>query len=128
VPETIALASVGKKIRRVGHRFHSTCNHDGTVTGLNRLRRKRDCFQSRAANLVYSHGTYFGRQAAEDRSLARGILSEAGGNHIAHDAFVDLPGLDPGALYRFAHHDRAELRRAEIGKTALKFSYRGAAS
>ena len=33
-------------------------------------------------------------------------------------------GVDAGTLDRFAHGDGAELRSAEIGETALKFSHR----
>ena len=57
-----------------------------------------------------------------DCGLSRGILTESGGDDVAHDALVDLCGIDAGALHRLAHGDGAELRRAEIGEAALKFS------
>ena len=72
--------------------------------------------QSRAANLVDSHGADFVRQAAAQGRLARRILSESGGDNVAHDAFVHAVGIDAGALHRLAHDDGAQLRRGEIGK------------
>ena len=35
-----------KQVRSVGHGFHATRDHDGTVSGLHRLRGESDCFQS----------------------------------------------------------------------------------
>ena len=94
--------------------------------GLDRLRREGHGFESGAANLVDRHGTHFRRQSAVDRGLARGILPQSGGNHIAHDAFVHLRRVEAGALHRLADHDGAELRCAEIRQASLKFSYRRA--
>ena len=90
IAQTISFARLRQKIGSVGHRFHAAGDDDGTVFGLDRLRRECDCFQSGAANLVDGHGTYLRRQSAEDCGLARGILSQSGGDHVAHDAFVDL--------------------------------------
>jgi len=46
VAETISLASIRQKIRCVGHGLHATGDDDGAVSGLDCLRRERDCFQS----------------------------------------------------------------------------------
>ena len=122
------MRACGSKIGSVGHGFHAAGDDDGTVSGLHRLRGECDGFQSGAANLVDCHGTCRGRESAEDSGLSRRILSESGGNDVAHDALVNLIGSDPGALDSFAHHDGAELRSAEIGEAALKFSDGGAAA
>ena len=124
VAQAISLARLREQIRSVGHRFHAARDHDGTVSGLHGLRRESHCFQSRATNFVDCHGTCCGRQSAEDCRLARRILSQPGGEDIAHDALVDLIGVQSGALHGFAHHDRTELRSTQIGKTALEFSHR----
>src|ERR1700733_670641 len=126
ITEAISLASLHEEIGRVGHGFHASGNDDGTVAGLDGLRREGDSFESRATNLVYSHGTYFGRQTSEDGGLASGILTESSGEDVAHDAFVHLLGIDVGAVHGFANDDGAELRRGKIGETSLKFSHRRA--
>ena len=128
VAETVSLARLRQKIGSVGHGFHSAGDDDGTVSGLHRLRRERDGFQSGAADFVDCHGTCRGRESAEDGGLARRILAESGGDDVAHDALVDLRGIDAGALDGLANRDGAELRRAEIGEAALKFSDGGAAA
>ena len=122
VAQTVSLAGLRQQIGSIGHRFHPAGNDDRAVTGLYRLRRERDGFQSRAADLVDCHGTCCGRESAEDCSLARRILAESGGDDVAHDALIDLRRIDAGALDRFPYRNGAELRRAEIGKATLKFS------
>ena len=122
VAKAVSLARLHEEIRRVGHRFHSSGDDDGTVICLNGLRGESDSFESRATNLVYSHGTYFRRQTSEDGGLARWILTESSGDDVAHDALVNLLGIDVSAVDGFAHGDGAELRRGEIGETSLKFS------
>ena len=128
LPRRYPLRACGKKIGSVGHRFHSASDDDGTVSGLHRLRCERDGFQSGATNFVDCHGTCRGRQSAEDCGLPRGILTESGGDDVAHDALVNLRNLDTRALDGFAHRDGAELRSGEIGEAALKFSYGSAAA
>src|SRR5205085_1716260 len=77
---------------------------------------------------VDGQGTDLRRQAAEDGRLARGILSQPGGDYVAHDAFIHLRGIELRALHDLTHHDRAQLGRAEIGERALEFSDSGAHS
>src|SRR5580704_18099631 len=76
ITQAISFSCLREQIRSVGHRFHSARDYDGTVFGLDRLRCEGDCFESGAANFVYSHGTYFGSETTEDRRLPSGILAE----------------------------------------------------
>ena len=124
VAQTISFSRLRQQIGSVRHGFHAARNHDGTVSGLHRLRCESHRFQSRATNFVDCHGTCGWRQSAEDCRLAGGILSQPGGKDVAHDAFVDLIGVQSGALYGLAHHHGTELRSTEIGETALEFSHR----
>ena len=128
VAQAISLAGLREKIRSIGHRLHAAGDDDGSVLCLHSLCRKSDRFQSRATNFVDCHGTCGRRESAVDCGLTRWILSEPGSDDVAHDAFVDLRGIDARALHRFANGDGAELSRAEIGEAALKFSHRSAAS
>ena len=65
------------------------------------------------------------RQAGAERGLARRRLSLPGGQHAAHDDFLDLVGLDAGALDRGADRGSAELVRGEALEFALQGAHRG---
>ena len=63
-----------------------------------------------------------------DRCLTRWILTQARGDDIAHDALVDLIGIEPRAAQGFTHHQRTQLHSRETRQCTLKFSNRGAHS
>ena len=46
-------------------------------------------------------------QAAPERRLPRGILTQPGGHDVAHDAFVDDRRIDAGAADRLGDDERA---------------------
>ena len=71
---------------------------------------ERDRAKARAADLVHGERAHLGRQSAKDRSLSRRVLAKARLKDATHDAVVHLCRLDSGAPYRFAHHQRAQLR------------------
>ena len=60
-------------------------------------------------------------QPASQRRLPRRVLSEAGADDVAHDAFVDDAGVDTGAAHGFGDDQRAELGRGQIFQRAEKF-------
>jgi hypothetical protein len=80
----------------------------------------------RPAHHVHSDRADLRRQAAEDRGLACGVLSQACGYNVAHNAFVDLLGPQLSALHRFPHSNRAQACGGEVGKRSLKFAHRRA--
>jgi len=114
VSQAISFSRLRQQIGSVGHRFHSASNHHGTVSGLYCLGRESNCFESGATDFVYGHGTYFRSKASEDCRLPRRILTQSGGDYVPHDAFIDRLGIEISALHRFANHDRAQLRGAQI--------------
>src|SRR5208282_3691690 len=57
------------------------------------------------------------------RRLPRRRLSQPGGDHVAHDAFVHLFRFNFGATHRFGHNLCAELRRGERRQPPLEFPY-----
>ena len=63
-------------------------------------------------------------EPAVERRLARRVLPLAGGDDVAHDAFVDGGGIDAGAAHRLAHGDGAELGRGEIFQGAEELARR----
>jgi len=63
-------------------------------------------------------------EAAVERRLARGILTAAGLDDVAHDALVNRGRIDARAPDRFAHGQRAKLRRREALERAKKLAGR----
>ena len=68
----------------------------------------------------------FVAEPAVQRRLSRRILSEAGREDVAEDAFLDERRIDAGARDGFAHGNRAELGGLEAFQLAEKFSRRQA--
>lgn len=90
---------------------------------LNGLRSQGYSLQTGAANLVHRHGPDLRRRFAVYGGLPGGVLSQAGGDNVAHDALVHLiQVLNAGALHGFADNDGAKLGGAEVGERALKLS------
>ena len=107
VAQPVSFARLRKKVGRVRHRLHAARDDDGTVLGLNCLRRESDGFQSGAADLVDCHGTCLRGQSAEDGSLSSGVLTQSCADHVAHNALVHLLRIEIRALHSFANNDRA---------------------
>src|SRR5215471_1892650 len=118
-----SLTPLRQEVGCVGHGFHATGYNHRAIGGLNGLLGKPDSFQSRPAYLVDGQCANLGSEPSKDRSLARRVLTETGGKHVAHDAFVDHCRIDPGALHSFTHHNRAQLSCAEIREAALELSH-----
>ena len=67
--------------------------------------------------LMVIAGTLIGMPAVH-RGLARGDLTLAGLEHLAHEHVVDLLRPDAGALERGLDRDTAEVHRGEVGERA----------
>ncbi len=74
--------------------------------------------QAGAADFVNGGASHAQRQAGAQRGLAGGRLALAGLQHVAHDDFVDLLGLDAGAFDGGLDGDRAQLVRGQAGQVA----------
>ena len=72
--------------------------------------REHHGLHARAAHLVDGRGAGGGGDLRADGGLARGRLAEAGGQHAAHDHFVDLVGRDARMLERARDRGGAEGR------------------
>src|SRR5205085_1382938 len=57
--------------------------------------------------------------------LARAVLSDAGGEHLAHDDFRYLLGLDARALQYVLDDERAEIGGRRLRQRAAEFADRG---
>ncbi len=109
VAEPVARARAFQQIGAVGHRLHAAGDNDFRFAQRDRLRCKAHGFQSRAANLVDSHRGHARMQPAAESGLSRGILSQPGLHHIAHNGFVHLLRVNPRAAHGFGNHSRAQL-------------------
>ena len=59
-----------------------------------RLRRQHHGLQARAAHGVDGQARHFLGQPGLEQRLARRVLADAGGQHLAHDDFADLRRVD----------------------------------
>ncbi len=100
-------------VGRVGHRLHAARHHHLGVPERDGLRAGDDRLEPGAAHLVERPGRRRLRQAGEDRRLARGRLSHARLEDVAHHHLVHRGGLDAGALQGGADGDGAEARRLD---------------
>jgi len=121
-----AAARLWEQVGSIGHRLHAAGDDDVRIAGLDGLRGEGDGTKTGATDHVDGEGADLGRESAEDRGLARGILSEAGRDDVAHDALVDLLGTKLRALDGFVDDDCAEARCGDVGERTLKFSDRRA--
>ena len=126
VAHAVAEARLRQQIRSLGHRLHAPADADLQVAGADRLVEDHRRAQPRGADLVDRlRGDLLG-DAGLDLGLARGNLSLAGLQHLAHHDVLDLLGLDPGALERRPDRHRAELGGVERGQAAAHLADRGA--
>ncbi len=91
------------------HVFLAASNDDFGITAANRLGRQVQCLEARAADLVQGHGRYREGQARLDGSLSRRVLACAGGQHLAHDDFIDLRAVHAGLRQQLANDCSAKI-------------------
>ena len=103
---------------RVRHRLHPAGDDALLVARPDRLGGEHDRLEPRAAHLVDRDRRDRARKSRMDRRLACGRLPHPTLEHVAHDHFLDLPGVDGGAAHGLADHEGAELRRPERRETA----------
>ncbi len=80
---------------------------------------ERDGAQARAADLIEAPGGLFLRDAGLDGGLAGGVLAFAGAEDLAQDDFVDVGGVDLGALQRGGDGRDAEIMRRSLANAPL---------
>src|SRR5476649_2757813 len=66
------------------------------------------------------------RQAGLDDGLARRVLADGGGQHLAEDGFADGGGVDAGLRDQALDDVGAQFGRGYLGQTAAEFADRGA--
>jgi hypothetical protein len=126
VAEPEAAARLGQEVGRIGHRLHAAGDHHVDTAGQQHVMGVHRRAHAGTAHLVHRGAAGRQRQAGTEAGLARRSLSLAGGQHAAHDDFVDLLGLEAGALDGGLDGDAAELRAAQGREVALKAAHGGA--
>jgi hypothetical protein len=107
------------------HVFLAAGNDHLGVAATNRLRTQMQGFQARAANLVQGQRRHGERQAGLDRRLTRRVLASAGGQHLAHDHFINLRTVQTGLFQQLADHRRAQINGGHAGQRTLETADRG---
>src|SRR5690606_11637936 len=82
--------------------------------------------QARAAELVKAPGGRLLGDAGGHGRLARRILALRGGQYLAKNHLVDLPGIDACTGQRFPDGDGAEFVRGRVGESSVEGADRGA--
>ncbi len=118
VAVTVALAALEQQVRGVAHAFLAAGDDDVGGARGEQIMAEHGGLQARAADLVDGGASHTQRQACAQRGLARRGLALAGLQHVAHDDFFDLLGLDAGAFDGGLDGDRAQLVRGQAGQGA----------
>jgi hypothetical protein len=118
-PSREPISTCGAALLAAGH-------HDLAVAPGDRLRRQHHRLQAGAADGVDGQAGHFLRQPRLQQRLARRVLARAGSEHLAHDDFAHLRGIDLGAREHLFDHDRTELRCRNLGERAAELAHGGA--
>jgi hypothetical protein len=87
-----------------------------------RLGRQVGGLEAAAADHVDGVGGHRGRQAGLDDGLARRVLADAGGQHLAQNDFADRGRVDAGFRQQAADHLRAEFGGRNLGERTAEFA------
>jgi hypothetical protein len=123
IAHAIAAPRVRQQVGCIGHRLHTSGDHDLRIAQRDGLRAERHRLQPAAADHVDGQRRDVVGEAAVERRLTRRVLAESGGQHAAHDALIDRLRGNTRAGDRRAHHDRAKLRRTQLRKRSLELPY-----
>ncbi len=120
-----AGAGAGHHVVGQAHVFLATGDDHLGIAAAYGLGRQVQGLEARAADLVQGHGRYRVGQAGLDRGLARGVLAGAGGQHLAHDHFIDQGTVEAGLAQQLADHRGTEVDGADAGQRTLEAAHRG---
>ena len=109
-------------VRGERHRLLPAGDDDPRIAAGDLLQPQGDRPKARAAQLIDTPGGALDRNSGIDRGLPCRILPLTGGQDLPHDDFVDLPGLDLGALDRRLDGNRPQI----MGRHARKGAVEGA--
>ena len=126
VADAVAGARLGQQVRRVGHRLHAAGNDHVGRAGAQQVVRQHRRLHARAADLVDRGRADRVGQAGPAHRLPCGRLALAGGQHAAHQHFVDAFRRQVGALQRGADDVRAQCRRGYGRQVAQETAQRRA--
>src|SRR6059036_1121772 len=104
------------QVRGPTHRLHATRQDDVRRTRADHIRCEHHRLQAGAANLVHGHGADAVRQAREQRGLTRWVLTQSGGDDVAHDDLLDVGGDEARAVHRLRDDRAPELDRLDVPK------------
>jgi hypothetical protein len=124
--EAKTFAGLGQEVRRAAHGLHAAGYDDFGRAGEDCLGGEGDGFEAASTDHVDCEGADSVGEAAAEGGLAGGVLTEAGGENAAHDAFVDGFWGEGSAADSFADGDSAEVDGAEVAERTEEFAHGGA--
>ena len=123
-----AVARIGQHVRRGAHVFLAAGDDDVGVAALDGLGRQVGRLQAAAANFADGKRRHHVWQAGLDDGLARRVLAGAGGEHLAHDDFIDGGRIDTDPGQQGLDHVRAEVDGRDLCQCAAELADGGTAS
>ena len=113
-------ARTGHDVVGQAHVFLAAGNDHVGIAAANCLSGQVQRLEARAADLVQGHRWHGEGQAGLDCRLARRVLSGAGGQHLAHDYFIDFSNVQTGLRQQLTDYRSTEVYRGHVGQGTLE--------
>ena len=124
IAHAVACASFRQQVGSIAHALHAACHKGLVVAGTDRLGGQHDRLQTRATHFIDGKGRKIVWQASMNGGLASRRLTDAGGDDVAHDNFVNGARCYARTTYSFFYHNSTELGCGKTCKVAKKFAGR----
>ena len=118
VAHAVTGAGLGNQVGSQAHVLHTTRHDHLGIAGFDLGSGLVHAFHARAAHDVKSVGRDFFGQAGGDSGFAGRVLTQAGLQHVPHDDFLDVTGIDAGSLHGFLDCKCAQIGGGNIGQGA----------
>src|SRR5262249_5201464 len=125
VAHPVTTARLRARVRRVGHQLETAGNGDLDVAGTDLICGHHDGLQGGAAHLVDRYRRSANGYAGAERCLPCGSLPQPGGQHVAHDHFLNVGTVHSRRLEGSFDGSAAQLGSSRRRKGALECTDRG---
>ena len=127
VVHPVTEAGIGQSIGRKAHVLHTAYYHNVRIAGGDHVRSKVDALETAAANVVDGQRGHALGQTGLYGGLTGGALAKTGLQHVAHQHFVHVLGLNARAANGFLYNQSTKLHSGDVSQTSAKLAYSGTA-